>query len=534
MRRLARLLLALAAASPPALATPDARTAAREAAADAADPPAAHPEVLIVVNSSSPVSVAIGEYYRRARQVPGSHVLGLPIPTRDPTLATYDGEVTTREFFVKGIRDPIAAFLTEKELRAEVRILVLAKGIPLRIAGPTVPVQTLLRDTRVASVDAELALLFSGRDGAPGVAGMANPYYDSSQDFAAFRADHPDAPLRYVVARLDGRALPLDAGTGVPLDVKGLVDRAQAPPRPGLWLVDTDPTQRPGLGAGNRVMLQPAAAVLAALGREVRLDATPAFVSNARGLAGYASWGSNDNGDAGPPYYGSIRGKLYPGTFVPRALAIDLVSTSARTFAMKPADYEQSLAADLVHLGASGVAGNVFEPTLGGCARAPILFRRYVEGVPAGEAFARSVPYLGWMNVWIGDPLMTIGKPAPAQPADLDGDGVADADDDCVEVPDPAQRDTDGDGIGNACDPDFDGDGVVSTSWGVVPPAGTAGDYERLLLGWKRGPYDANLDLDGDGKVDETDAGLAQLWLLLPPGPRGTRAVKSGRPEGAR
>jgi hypothetical protein len=141
------------------------------------------------------------------------------------------------------------------------------------------------------------------------------------------------------------------------------------------------------------------------------------------------------------------------------------------------------------------------------------------------------------MNVWIGDPLMTIGKPATAQPADLDGDGVVDADDDCVEVPDPAQRDTDGDGIGNLCDPDFDGDGVVSTSWGVTPPAGREGDFERLLLGWKRGPYDPDLDLDGDGKVDETDAGLAQLWILLPPGPRGSGgspAVKSGRSEGAR
>ena len=53
---------------------------------------------------------------------------------------------------------------------------------------------------------------------------------------------------------------------------------------------------------------------------------------------------------------------------------------------------------------------------------------------------------------------------------DADGDGVADAADDCPRVPNPDQRDTDGDGIGDACDDcpltpnpdqaDADGDGV--------------------------------------------------------------------------
>ena len=53
---------------------------------------------------------------------------------------------------------------------------------------------------------------------------------------------------------------------------------------------------------------------------------------------------------------------------------------------------------------------------------------------------------------------------------DADGDGVADAADDCPQVPNPDQRDTDGDGIGDACDDcpltpnpdqaDADGDGV--------------------------------------------------------------------------
>ncbi|HKY36559.1 MAG TPA: fibronectin type III domain-containing protein [Polyangiaceae bacterium] len=47
---------------------------------------------------------------------------------------------------------------------------------------------------------------------------------------------------------------------------------------------------------------------------------------------------------------------------------------------------------------------------------------------------------------------------------DADGDGVADADDNCPNAPNPSQGDTDGDGLGDACDapskPDGDGDGV--------------------------------------------------------------------------
>lgn len=47
--------------------------------------------------------------------------------------------------------------------------------------------------------------------------------------------------------------------------------------------------------------------------------------------------------------------------------------------------------------------------------------------------------------------------------ADSDGDGVADVVDNCVSISNPEQLDTDRDGLGNACDSDDDGDGVVDS-----------------------------------------------------------------------
>jgi hypothetical protein len=79
--------------------------------------------------------------------------------------------------------------------------------------------------------------------------------------------------------------------------------------------------------------------------------------------------------------------------------------------------------------------------------------------------------------------------------ADRDGDGVADAVDNCPTVPNPEQRDTDGDGVGDACDPDIDGDGVPNAldNCPTVPNADQR-DRDRDGLGDACDP-----DIDGDG-----------------------------------
>ncbi|MBW2696053.1 MAG: TIGR03790 family protein [Deltaproteobacteria bacterium] len=483
-----------------------------------------HDEVLVVMNANSPISVAIGHHYALRRSVPERNLVLLEIPLDDPLLGDDRHETISREDFETQIRLPLERSLTESGLVDRIEIIVTTKGIPLRVMGSEVEASVLLREATAASVDAELSLLFSDRIGSAGVVESGNPFFGDERRFREFRREHPEAPLHYLVARLTGYQDGIDPATGVPRDILRLLDAAEGMPASHpLWLVDLDPSLDPGMDAGNLVLLRPAAAITRSLGLRVQEEETPEFAGDARDIQAYASWGSNAGHEPAPRTYGRIGGKRYPGYFAPRAIAVDFVSTNARTFSHPP-DYGQSLLADLVGLGVGGASGHVDEPTLPAVARPQILLYHYARGERAIEAYYRSIPYLGWMNVWVGDPLMHLDPAASVlQPTDLDADGVPDSSDNCWLIPNPRQRDSDGDGFGNFCDADVNGDGFVTTSWGRSFPRSQRGDIEWIALSARDADYNEDHDLDGDGQVNQRDVSLAQLQLFMRPGP-GPRA----------
>jgi hypothetical protein len=99
---------------------------------------------------------------------------------------------------------------------------------------------------------------------------------------------------------------------------------------------------------------------------------------------------------------------------------------------------------------------------------------------------------------------------------DIDGDGVYDVLDNCVNVPNasPSDCDTDNDGYGNVCDADFDEDNFVFPS-----------DFTTFAADFTGGGYDTGTgtDMDCDGYVFPTDFTLFQSYFTgsASPGPSG-------------
>lgn len=106
-----------------------------------------------------------------------------------------------------------------------------------------------------------------------------------------------------------------------------------------------------------------------------------------------------------------------------------------------------------------------------------------------------------------------------AKPGDEDGDGVADASDNCAR-PNPDQGDFDHDRVGDACDPDQDGDGALDAG-----PAGMLLDNCPLV------PNVDQADADGDGRGDRCDAPPGQVAAARRPDSEGGIQAAAGNPS---
>ena len=339
--------------------------------------------VLLVINENSADSIKIGEHYARTRSVPAGQVVRIKAPV---------AEAVSRPVYLASIEAPIAGWLSRYLLQDQILFIVLTKGIPLRVDGTSGQAGT------VASVDSELTLLYRKMTGVPiSAAGhIDNPYYLNERPLSEARRFTRSLADIYLVTRLDGFTAD---------DVVKLIDRGSKPAREGRIVLDQKAT---AIDRGGDRWLAEAAKRLADSGQGARvtLEATRAVATTSEPVLGYFSWGSNDPAN---------QLRQMGLTYAPGAIGGMFVSTDGRTFSEPIATWKpapagsasggQTLVADLIREGITGIAGNVAEPYLDAIVRPQILFPAYLSGYTMAESYYLAMPYLSWQTIVVGDPL---------------------------------------------------------------------------------------------------------------------------------
>lgn len=317
--------------------------------------------VLVVINESSPESITIGTYYAKVRKIPSGNVV---------RIKCAPGEAISMEAYKRDIEGPISRETRGKDY------IVLTRGVPIRIKSPQAwSVDALLAGMEIPVDPVEE--VFPAAD----LSAWRNPYYLARTPF-----EHGRYKI-FLVTRLDGYT--------VEQALKLVQHSLEAKPVLGPFYLNKAANRDDGGYQIPQQFLDQAYVNLHSQGYKIE-RVEDCFRAPSSPVIGYASWGSNDK---------TFRLKTYHKIrFLPGALAQTYVSTSARTFRRTKAN-GQSLIADLIEQGVTGVIGYVSEPYASALARPDYMFDRYTEGANLAESFYSSIPMLKWKEVVIGDPL---------------------------------------------------------------------------------------------------------------------------------
>jgi uncharacterized protein (TIGR03790 family) len=381
-----------------------------------AEPPAKRSpdEVLVVYNSNSAISTAIARDYQAKRRVKNA----VAVQCRDAAVQTANESITYAEYKTS-IEAPVLAWLTS---HPGINFIVTTKGVPLRIVGG----ETGSRDYRKytwltdiwstpplrSSVDGHLAALGYGDkpgeqtisingSGEQGFARL-NRYYNADEPFSHAKFGG------YLVTRLDGYnqkdaerlvTHALEAERGIPtgevlFDAELDFGRGDKKAAPETFSVD-HPILKESPWKTYNAAMERAHDLLDQRGIPNEFDLCREFVGDKSNLIGYFSWGSNDSHFTDQAYQSL--------NFAPGSIGDTAVSTSARTFL--PTTGGQSLIADLVTHGLTCVKGDTDEPLLQAMSTPSVLLDRYTSGYTMSESFYMASPFVGWEDVYIGDPL---------------------------------------------------------------------------------------------------------------------------------
>jgi len=361
-------------------------------------------ETIVVFNPNFPGSEELAKFYAEKRSIPANHLLALPC-SKEETLSRSEFEETIRGPLLQAFKskkwwdierrdvlDPKGNPYkkTVQVVSQKVRIVVLMRGMPLRVKRASDKLEVRATEADEASVDSEIAAL--GMIERPIAGPLENHYYESTKRFI----DQRDVNGQLLVGRLDAP----DDDT-----VKRMIEDSLRAERDGLWgraVVDfalKDGAYTEGetwLGNSLRLFRENGIPAYADRNREVLREGWPLPDT----ILYFGWYASKCCGAMADPDF----------RFKPGAIACHLHSFSAATLRSRTENW----CGPLLDHGAAAVLGNVWEPWLTLTAHFDLLNARLLEGFTLGEAAWSSTPGLSWMNVVIGDPLY---RPFPKERA---------------------------------------------------------------------------------------------------------------------
>ena len=361
-------------------------------------------EVAVVYNAALPESKAVAEHYAQARQVPKSQIFSFSLPT---------GLEISRADFNFDLQQPLADALETNGLwkfgevvvpynhgvpkhtdhrvvASRIRYLVLCYGVPVRIQeDPTLQEYDEAHwppsyRVNTASVDSELAWLPTLKMRPLLYGPMANQFYGATNEALL-------SPTNGIllVARLDGPS---------PAIASGLVDKAMAAERDGLWgrgYFDLRGLAKPDPYFYGDELILSAAETCYRLGYDTSVDTNSATFPASYPLSHIAIYCGWYDWNASGPF------ALPQVEFMPGAFAYHLHSFSAADVR----SYTNNWVGPLLAKGATCTMGCVSEPLLNLTPNVAEFLRDFARGWSFGEAAWAAQPALSWQTTVVGDPL---------------------------------------------------------------------------------------------------------------------------------
>ena len=337
--------------------------------------------VLLIVDPSSPVSMQVGNHYRAARNIPDRNVIYLA-----PNPGNYSG-------FPSVVRPAFLGALTNQKIADHVDYVVLTPGVGFYMNASGIVTDGCSAVTRFA-VTAPYALAQLYATVPTGISSQsANAYSATTNDAAiAFDANtgwsggSPTGSARYYISTLLG----WDGVNGnTTAEILAMIDRSvvadETHPQGTFYFCQTNDIARSGPRHGFYPFAVTSITALGLSAQHLMADLPPTGSTCTGIMTGLAD-----------PLIDTTPLTLVPGAFC------DHLTSYAGTFD----GGGQTKCSRWIAKGASGSSGTVEEPcNYSGKFPHARLHVYYAAGLSLGEAWFRSLAFLPFQQVFVGDPL---------------------------------------------------------------------------------------------------------------------------------